>query len=105
MLRRALIHLVMMAGVLAFAGLFILLFGNSLDVSCIRLPGQNAVCTFSKALLGQIPVSTRTVADVVDVEKDRSCDGDCSYRALLGTSSGQKAAVNEVFTEQGPVLK
>jgi hypothetical protein len=105
MIKRILVHLAMAIGVVAFSGLFILLFGNRLDVTCIRPAGQNAVCKISKALLGEFPTSTRAVSDVVDVEQDRSCDDGCTYRTVLVTSSGQRVPVNDVFTDQGPVIE
>jgi hypothetical protein len=102
---RTLIHLIILLGILAFCGLFIILLDNSLDVYCIHPADQNAACKISKAFMGRYPVSTRALVDVVDVQKDRSCDDDCSYRALLVTSSGQKVPVNNVFTDEGPVLE
>lgn len=92
-------------GIIAFSGLFVLIFGNSLTVHCVRPAGQNPVCKISKALLGRYPTSSRTVSDVVDVQQDRSCDDDCSYRMLLVTGNGESVPLNEVFTDLGPVQK
>lgn len=101
---KILIYLAMMVGVLAFSGLFIVIFGNSHEVYCVRPAGQNPVCKISTALLGRIPTSSRAVSDVVDGQEEKSCDSDCAYRAVLVTSSGQRQPVNNVFTEGGPVL-
>ena len=103
MFQKILIYLAMMLGVLAFSGLFIVLFGNSHEVYCVRPTGQNPVCRISTALLGRIPMSTRAIADVVDVQQEKSCDSDCAYRAVLVTASGQRVPVNEVYTDRGPV--
>ena len=81
------------------------LIANSLSVTCVRPPGRNPVCKISKALLGTIPRSMRIVDDVTAIQKDRSCDDGCSYRALLITSSGASVPLNDVYTDEAPVTQ
>ena len=104
MLVRFLIYLATILGAIVFSGLFIVLFGNSLQVQCARPAGGNPTCKISKALLGKYPLTSRTIIDIVDVKEDESCDPDCSYRALLISSSGESVPVNDVYTDQGPVV-
>jgi hypothetical protein len=102
---KILIYLATIVGAIVFSGLFIVLFGNSLQVHCARPAGENATCKISKALLGRYPLTSRTVTDIVKVKEDDSCDPDCSYRALLISSSGESVPVNDVYTDQGPVVE
>jgi len=105
MFTKILIYLAILVGVIAFFGLFIVLFANSLEVQCARTPDGNPTCKISKALLGKVPLTSHTVTDIVSVKEDESCDAEsgCSYRALLITSSGQSVPVNDVYTDAGPV--
>jgi hypothetical protein len=103
--RRILTYLAILAGSLLFWGMFVYLFANSLSVTCIRPPGRNPVCKISKAVLGTIPRSLHVVDDITAIEKDRSCDDGCSYRALLITSSGASVPLNEVYTDEAPVTE
>lgn len=105
MVRRIFIYLAILSGSLLFWGLFVYLFANSLSVTCVHPPGRNPVCNISKALLGAIPRSTRIVDDITAIEKDRSCDDGCSYRAVLITSSGASVPLNEVYTDEAPVTQ
>src|SRR5512143_1352436 len=104
MLNKVVLYLVMMAVDLGMAAVMVFVFGNSLHVSCVRQAGQDAICKISRSLLGMYTVSTRAVPRVVDVSQDRSCDDGCSYRTMLVTASGESVALNEVYTDQGPVL-
>jgi hypothetical protein len=92
-----------MAASLGFLALFGVIFANSLTISCIRPPGRNPECRMSKALLGTIPMSTRAVTDIVDVQEDETCDDGCTYRAVLITSNRESYPVNDVYTDEGPV--
>ena len=103
--RRILVYLAVLSGSLLFWCLFIFLFANSLSVTCIRPPGRNPACKISKALLGTVQISVRTVDDVTGIERDRTCDEGCSYRALLITSSGASVPLNDVYTDEAPVTK
>ena len=107
MFTRFLIYLAIVVGALAFSALFVVIFGNSLEVHCARSTDGSSTCKFSKALLGKYPLTSRTVTGIVDVKSDESCDADsgCSYRALLVTSSGQSVPLNDVYTDEGPVEK
>ncbi len=102
---RILRYLAILVGSLLFWGLFVFLFANSLSVTCIRPPDRNPVCKISKALLGRVPMSTRTVDDITGIQRDRTCDDGCSYRALLITSSGASFPLNEVYTDEAPVTR
>jgi hypothetical protein len=100
MFGRLLRYFMSMAAIAAFAGLFLFFFGNSIDISCIRNVGEAPTCRITNVLLGRVPISTRNVADVVDVRLDGSCDDSCTYRAVLITANGRQAPVNEVYTDQ-----
>jgi hypothetical protein len=102
MLRKVLVYMAVMVGVVAFSALFILLFAHSIEVQCIREAGMQPACRITKQLLGRFPQSERDVLGVIDVQMDENCDEDgCSYRAVLITSTGESVPVNNVFTDRG----
>jgi hypothetical protein len=103
--RKILIYLSVLLGIVAFAGLFIILFGNSTEIYCVRAADGYPACRITKVLLGKVPVSTRTITDVTDVQLDESCDDGCSYRAVLVSANGRSTPVNDVYTDRGPVLE
>jgi hypothetical protein len=107
MLAKFLIYLATVVGAIAFAALFIVIFGNSLEVQCARSTDGSSTCKISRALLGKYPLTSSTVTGIVDVKRDESCDAEdgCSYRALLVTSSGQSVPLNDVYTDDAPVEK
>ncbi len=107
MFTKIIIYLVIVVGALAFSALFVVLFGNSLEVHCARLSDGTLTCTISKALLGKYPLTSHSITGIVDVKSDESCDAEsgCSYRALLVTSNGQSVPLNDVYTDEGPVEK
>lgn len=105
MMRRILTYLAMLAGVAAFSGLFVVIFGNSTRVSCARDTGQAPNCRITKALLGKVPVSSRDILGVSDIQLDRTCDDSCAYRAVLVTAGGEGIPLNEVYTDKDPVLR
>jgi hypothetical protein len=104
MTRRVLIYLAVMAGIAAFSGLFIVVFGNSVEISCARDAVQAPDCRITKMLLGRVPVSNRDVLGVTDVQLDETCDDGCTYRVLLIASGGESVPLNDVYTDRGPVL-
>jgi hypothetical protein len=99
MLRRILTYLGLMLGVLAFAGLFAVIFGNSIELTCLRAGTERPTCRITRALLGRVPLSSRTMVGVTGVELERDCDDSCSYRAILVASNGDRVAVNFVGTD------
>ena len=101
MIRRVLIYLAVMVGITAFSGLFILIFANSIQLSCVHPAGQDATCKLTTILLGRVPMSSRVVSGITSVQMDEHCDDGCSYRALLVTSNGDSVPVNEVYTDEG----
>ncbi|MFH1184074.1 MAG: hypothetical protein V1755_03430 [Chloroflexota bacterium] len=105
MTRRLLIYLALMAGIAAFSGLFIFIFGNSLEISCARDAGKAPSCRITRMLLGRVPFSSRDVLGVTDVELDESCDDGCAYRARLITAACEAVPLNNVYTDRGPVLR
>jgi len=105
MARRLLIYVAVMAGIAAFSGLFILIFGNSIEISCARDAGQAPACRITRMLLDRVPLYSRDLQGVTDVELDESCDDSCAYRALLITSAGEAVPLNDVYTDSGPVLR
>jgi hypothetical protein len=105
MIRRIGIYLGLLAGVAVFAGLFVVIFGNSTKVECARDAGQAPNCRITKSLLGQVQVSSRDILGVTDIQLDRSCDDGCSYRAVFVTAGGEGVPLNDVYTDQGPVMK
>ena len=107
MLAKFLIYLATVVGAIAFAALFIVIFGNSLEVQCARSTDGSSTCEISRALLGKYPLTSQTVTGIVDVKRDESCDAEdgCSYRTLLVTSSGQSVPLNDVYTDAAPVEK
>jgi hypothetical protein len=100
MTRRILIYLAVMIGMILFSGLFIVIFANSLQVSCVRSNGQHPMCRITTVLLGQYPTSSRVVTDVTRAQMDENCDDGCSYRAVLVDSNGDEYPVNEVYTDE-----
>jgi len=105
MTRRILIYLAVMAGIVTVSGLLIVIFGNSIEVSCARAGGQAPNCRITKVLLGQVPVSSLDVPGVIDVQPDETCDDGCSYRAVLLTSGGSAVPVNDVYTDYDIVMR
>jgi hypothetical protein len=101
MTRRILIYLAVMIGMTLFSGLFMFIFANSLQVSCVRAAGGDPTCRMTTILLGQYPISSRVVTDVTQARMDENCDDGCSYRAVLVDSAGDDYPVNEVFTDEG----
>jgi len=102
MIRRVLTYLGVLFGIVAFSGLFMVLFGNSIELSCSR-NGRTVTCQIDRKFLGRYPVSRETVEDVADVQLQEDCDEGCSYRAVLITSDGRAVPVNAVYTDGGPV--
>ena len=105
MTRRILIYLALVAGVIAFSGLFVFVFGNSIEVSCAREAGQAPNCRITRALLGRVPIYKHDVLGVTEIQLDEDCDDGCSYRAVLVTASGEGVPLNPVYTDRGPVLR
>lgn len=105
MARRILIYLAIVAGITAFSALFIVIFANSIQVSCRRSANSEATCAITTSLLGRWPTSSRVVAGVTGVQLDENCDDDCSYRAILMTSRGDWEPVNDVFTDESIVRR
>jgi hypothetical protein len=103
--RKVLVYLAVVAGIVAFAGLFVLIFGNSIEVRCVREPGREPGCRITKKLLGQLQVSSHDILGVTDVQLDETCDDGCSYRAVLLTSSGESVPVNDVYTDRAIVIR
>src|SRR5574340_270035 len=101
MTRRVLTYLAVMIGMIMFSGLFIFIFVNSLQVSCVRTAGADPTCRITTILLGQYPISSRVVTGVTQARMDETCDDGCSYRALLVDSAGDVYPVNEVYTDEG----
>jgi len=105
MIRRILKYLLMIAGTVAFFGLFVVIFGNSTELTCARVAGENATCRINRLFLGRYQVSSRTVGNVTDAEIEEDCDDGCSYRPVLYTADGQGIPLNDVYTDWGPVKK
>ena len=106
MLRKVLVYMAAIVGMVAFSALFILIFANSIEVQCIREAGREPACRITKQLLGRFPQSNRDVLGVIDVQMDENCDEDgCHYRAELITSTGQSVPVNVVYTDRGIALR
>jgi hypothetical protein len=105
MTRNVLVYLGVAAGIVAFSALFVLLFGNSIEVHCLRDAGRAPNCRITKKLLGQIPLASRDLIGVSAVQMDETCDDGCSYRAILVTSAGESAPVNDVYTDRYIVIR
>jgi hypothetical protein len=106
MLKTMLINLLIMAGIVCFALIFVFVFGNSIDLKCLRQQ-QGITCQIRKELFGRIPISSRIVTNVTEVQNEGDCSGEdgCSYRPVLVTSSGDSVPVNDVYTDEGPVTQ
>jgi hypothetical protein len=105
MIGRILKYLLMIAGTVVFFGLFVVIFGNSTDLTCARVAGENPTCKINRLFLGRYQLSSRIVENVTDVEIDEDCDDGCSYRPVLYTAGGQGVPVNDVYTDRGPVSR
>lgn len=105
MTRNVLVYLGVAAGIAAFSALFVLIFGNSIEVHCLREAGREPNCRITRRLLGQVPLSNRDVLGVTAVQMDETCDDGCSYRAILVTSAGEGVPVNDVYTDRDIVLR
>jgi hypothetical protein len=105
MFRSILIQIVTLIGIVCFAGLFLLIFADSVDLKCVRQTNGSLTCEIRKEVFGQFPISSNTVTNVKDVQMEQDCSGDsgCSYRADLVTSRGDMVPVNDVYTDEGPV--
>lgn len=105
MIGRILKYLLMIAGTVVFFGLFVVIFGNSIELTCARVAGQNPTCKISRMFLGRYQISSRIVENVTDVEVEEDCDDGCSYRPVLYTAGGQGVPLNDVYTDHGPVRR
>lgn len=105
MIGRILKYLLMIAGTVVFFGLFVVIFGNSTELTCARVAGENPTCKINRLFLGRYQVSSRVVENVTDVEVEEDCDDGCSYRPVLYTAGGQSVPVNDVYTDRGPVRR
>jgi hypothetical protein len=105
MARNVLTYIAVTAGIVAFSALFVLIFGNSIEVQCLREAGREPACRITRKLLGQMPLSNRDVLGVTAVRMDETCDDGCSYRAELVTSTGESVPLNDVYTDRGIVLR
>lgn len=105
MTRNLLVYLGAAAGIVAFSALFVLIFGNSIELHCLREAGRQPNCRITRKFLGQVPLWHRDVLGVTDVQMDETCDDGCSYRAILITSTSESAPVNDVYTDRGIVVR
>jgi hypothetical protein len=103
MIRSVVTYLAILTGITCFAGLFVLIFGNSTKIVCARESGRPPNCKLTTILLGSVPLRSREVQGVTDVRWDEDCDDGCSYRALLVTESGGSVPIDIVYTNAGPV--
>lgn len=105
MIRNLMTYLAVIAGMALFSGLFIVLFANSVETSCVREATGEVNCRITRKLLGRFPLGTRDVLGITDVRIEEDCDDGCSYRLLLITSGGQSTPLNDVYTDRGPVRR
>lgn len=105
MTRNLMTYLVVMASMALFSGLFIVLFANSIETSCVRDGPGEVNCRITRKLLGRVPLGSRDVVGITDAQIEENCDDGCSYRLLLITSGGQGTPLNDVFTDRGPVAR
>lgn len=105
MLSRILKYLLLVAGTVAFFGLFVVIFGNSTELTCARLAEENPTCRINRLFLGRYQTASRIVENVTDAAIEEDCDDGCSYRPVLYTAGGQGIPLNDVYTDWGPVKK
>lgn len=105
MLGKILKYLLLVAGTVAFFGLFVVIFGNSTELTCARIAGENPTCRINRLFMGRYQTSSRIVEDVTDAVIEEDCDDGCSYRPVLYTAGGQGIPLNDVYTDWGPVKK
>jgi len=103
--RRVLLYLAGMVGLTALSVIVIVIFGNSIQISCAREAGQAPDCRITRMLLGRVSLSSRDVLGVSAVRLEESCDDGCAYRAVLITSDRDGVPLNEVYTDRGPVQR
>lgn len=106
MLKRLLLYFALLSGSLCFAAIFALIFLNGTQIACNRQSNRTFTCNTKTLVLGRFPMFERETTDIVDVGIfDDGCVDGCSYRAEFITADGQQVAVNEVYTNRGPVNK
>ena len=106
MLKKLITYFAILASSACFFLIFVLIFLNATQISCIRQADRTFTCHTQTLLLGQFPIFSRDVTQVVDVDMfDDGCSDGCSYRAEFITSDGGHVAVNEVYTDYNPVSK
>ena len=105
MIGRIVKYVLMLAGTVVFFGLFVIIFGNSTELTCVRVAGQYPTCQISRLFLGRYQSSSWIVQNVTDVEIEEDCDDGCSYRPVLYTAEGRGIPLDDVYTDWGPVKK
>jgi hypothetical protein len=104
MIKRVLPFVLSSLGACAFGCLFIFIFVNATEVTCVRQPDASYTCQIRRLLFGQVQVSTNEVAGVVDIVMvSDSCDEGCAYRAEFVTSDGRQSPLSIVYTNSSVV--
>jgi hypothetical protein len=106
LLKRLFLYFALLIGSLFFFLIFVVIFLNATEIACSKQADGTFTCNTKTLLLGRFPIFGREIKQVVDVGVfDDGCSDSCSYRAEFITSSGEHVAVNEVYTDRGPVSK
>src|SRR5258708_10762030 len=90
-----------MAGTVLFAGVMLLIFGQSDRLECRHQGDGLASCNVAHVLLGVVPLPGWQASGIREAYVDKSCDSDgCTYRTALRTQDGGGRPISEVWTDQ-----
>ncbi len=104
MSKHFLIYAAAMFASLLFLLLMALIFVNSTEVACQRQADATYTCEVQTLLLGEFPTFSKEITQVVAVDTfDDGCNDGCGYRVEFITADGERAALNEVYTDYNPV--
>ena len=104
MLKKLFIYFAALAGSVLFFLIFVLVFVNSTEITCVQQPDQTYTCQRQTYLLVKLPSFHKEIAHIVDATVvDDGCSEGCAYRTEFITSDGSQVALNEVYTDYSPV--
>lgn len=104
MLKKLFIYFAALAGSVLFFLIFVLVFVNSTEITCVQQPDQTYTCQRQTYLLGEFPTFNKEITHIVDATLvDDGCSDGCSYRTEFITSDGRQVPLNEVYTDRNPV--
>jgi hypothetical protein len=72
----------------AFGFVFLLIFGQRIDLACTREASRTIVCDKRQSLVGVVPWKEQQVVGLYGAYVEDNCDEGCTYRVVLETETG-----------------